>query len=332
MSPFKDPWVILGVDRDADDAQIKKAYRQLAKINHPDRNPGDKEAEARFQDISAAFKAIGDEESRLKWLGEHEKVASPFTKASSGPSVAPKPPSAAERYEVKLNFRQAYSGATVELDLEVEDACSSCGGSGAAPGTQPYPCPTCKGAGSHEVGRVSKTCSDCAGKGFKVDTPCPNCKDGLIRQSRPFQVPVPAGIADGQVMRMPAGAGGEVLITIRVEESPIFKRMPQNPSDLVVDVPITFAEACLGAQVKVPTPAKTVAMTVPASSQQGTMMRLPGLGMPRQGDGSGDLYARLHVVIPEKLSMKQKGLVEQMARLDNPERMRYDALFGKNAS
>lgn len=345
MSPSpRDPWVLLGVDRDADDGAIKKAYRAKARKYHPDRNPGDAEAEARFQEIARAYEQISNEAARDRWLTENEN---PFAPLDGGPSAggfppyaAPGPDAAAPRrqvsYESEISFAQAFSGAQVELLIEVEDVCSSCAGSGAAPGHRPRGCSICGGRGKLAVGRLETPCSACQGRGFVVERPCGQCDGGIVRERRPFVVQIPAGVADGHQLRVQGPDRGrlgraEIIVTIRVGESPVFKRELADKAHLVITVPISFAEATLGARVRIPTPARDVYLRVPPGTASAKMFRIAGAGMPRPDGGEpGHLYARVQVVVPEAPSREQRRLIEQLARED-PADLRYE-LFNPHAN
>jgi molecular chaperone DnaJ len=329
MSAVRDPWVLLGVSRSADDAEIKKAYRRLARELHPDRNRGDDTAPARFQDVARAYESIRDEAARALWLTDNEGVRSaegdfpPFPQ-----SAAPKPTETVE--EVGIDFRQAFSGARIEIPVQVEDVCTLCGGTGAAPGYAPRRCEICAGRGEIAVGSVTQPCSSCEGRGYLIDRPCGGCRNGLLLSERMILVQIPAGIADGHELSVPTvdparpGGNGQLRVRVRVSPSPIFKREFRDPADLLLEVPITFSEAMLGATVRIPTPAKIVEIRVPPGTPANKTFKITGEGMPRVGLASrGDLYARLAVVVPDDPSKKQKALAEALAAEDDPAQLRY---------
>jgi molecular chaperone DnaJ len=342
-APTKDPWVLLGVDRGATDSEIKRAYRRLAKRYHPDRNSGDEEAAALFQEIARAFEAIQTGEARDAWLAENEGAGSIFEPLDSD-GAGPDPftsPSANLRSEVRpvehrlsVTFAQAFSGAQFPIELDIEDACGTCGGSGSAPGYRPLTCQVCHGRGVHSAGRVRSKCAACSGKGFIVERPCVRCDGGLIRQRRSVRIDIPAGVTNGHVVRIAGNhsrAGTpDVLVHVQVEESPIFRRSHQNPADLMIEVPITYAEACLGKSIKIPTPEKPIVLRLPPGSPSGKALRIANQGMPVMGRNGerGHLYAKLQVDIPTKMSNQQHRLITQLSHYDDPERMRIHLFNG----
>lgn len=341
----RDPWVMLGVDRSASDQEIKRAYRKLSKKYHPDHNPGDAEAAARFQEISQAYNAIRNEPARARWLADNESPAAtgladdfppyPGTGPAAGRQQAARRRSWNQEIEteVKVSFRQAFSGDQVDIVVEVEDLCEVCGGTGAAPGSTPRTCDLCAGTGEHKVGRVSTPCSACR-NGIIVDRLCGHCDGGITKEPRPFVCQIPPGVPDGYKMRISGPQRGrfgsiQILVTVRVEPSPVFERNLTDPADLMIEVPITYSEAVLGAQIRIPTPAKMLGLEVPKTSSSGRILRIRNEGMPRldQPGERGDLYAKLQIVVPEEPSRAQEKLIRQLAEHD-PEEPRFP-LFDK---
>jgi molecular chaperone DnaJ len=355
----KDYYQALGVPKNATKAEIKKAYRKLAQQFHPDTNAGNKEAEDRFKEISAAYDVIGDDEKRKRYDEVREMAASGFGAGGGFPGGGFPgggfPAGARVRFEdlgdlgdlfgdlfggggrargaaqprrgadletqITVSFDEAMAGTAVPVPLEGPAPCETCGGSGAAPGTSPVTCPRCGGVGEVAVNQgffqMSQTCPRCHGSGRVVETPCPTCGgSGSQRRTRSFQVKVPAGVQDGARIRLagrgePGPAGGrpgDLYVRVRVRPHPFFGR---KGSDLTVDLPVTYAEAALGANVEVPTLNGPVKMKVPAGTPNGKTFRLKGKGAPRRG-GHGDLFVTTHVEVPQKLSKPEKELLKQL--------------------
>ena len=223
--------------------------------------------------------------------------------------------------EVGVTFDESMGGTTKAVRIQGPAPCETCHGSGAAPGTSPIDCPQCGGSGAIAVNQgpfqMSQTCPRCGGSGRVVETPCPTCRgSGTQRRVRSFQVKVPAGVKDGARIRLagrgePGPAGGQpgdLYVRVRVQRHPIFGR---SGNDLVLDLPLTYAEAALGSNVKVPTLNGPVTMKVPAGTQNGRTFRLKGKGVPRRG-GHGDLLVTVHVEVPRKLSKREKELLKQL--------------------
>ena len=342
---MKDLYTLLGVERSASAEEIKKAYRRLAREYHPDANPGDAKAEERFKEVQAAYDVLGDEEKRSQYDrggfnlggsgpgGFGQGVPADFDLGSLGDlfgglfggGQTQRASTRGQDLEtvVTVSFDDAMQGLTVKVPVEAEAACSECGGSGAAPGTTPTSCPDCSGRGvvSNDQGpfAFSEPCLRCRGRGSVVDTPCQNCQGvGAERRTRRYQVKVPAGVKDGTRIRL-AGRGepgrnggppGDLYVTTRVEASLLYER---RGADLVIDVPVTFPEAALGAEVEVPTPDGRISLKVPAGSADGRMLRIGGHGVPKlSGGGRGDLLARIRVVVPESLSKKEREAIEAL--------------------
>jgi molecular chaperone DnaJ len=254
-----------------------------------------------------------------------------FRNARTGARTTGAPP-VAERgadveVEVNLSFDQAMAGAQVPVQVETPVACADCGGSGAKPGTSPRLCPECKGRGvrGRDLGQFafSEPCPRCGGNGTVIDDPCPTCGgSGHTSTRTQIKVKIPAGVKDGTRIRLKGkgqaglrgGPAGDLQVVTRVAPSRLYTR---KGDDLTVTVPVTFAEAALGAQVEVPTLDGRVKLTVPAGSADGRSLRIPGKGAPRlTGGGRGDLIARLRVEVPRELSDDQREALERFAALD----------------
>jgi molecular chaperone DnaJ len=352
-----DLYATLGVSRTASADEIKKAYRKLARENHPDRNPGDAKAEERFKEISHAHDVLSDPEkraeydARLRFGGRAPNGGGGFTgtgdmggfgdfadifssifrnRGTGGGRTAQEPASrrgADVEVEVNLSFEQAMRGAQVPVSVETPVACQDCGGSGAKPGTNPRLCPDCKGRGvrGRDVGAFafSEPCPRCGGNGTVIDDPCPTCGgSGHTSTRQQIKVKIPAGVKDGTKIRLKGkgqaglrgGPPGDLEVVTRVSPSRLYTR---RGDDLVINVPVTFAEAALGAQVEVPTLDGRVKLTVPPGSSDGRSLRIAGQGAPRlKGGGRGDLIAKLRVEVPKELSAEQRKALEKFAKLD----------------
>ncbi len=339
---------------DADDEAIKKAYRALARKYHPDANPDDASAEERFKEVSHAHDVLSDAEKRREYDAERQFArmgggygggyggggAGGFgdlgdifgSMFGGGGRRGGRGEPAARRgqdleVEVTLSFDQAMSGAEVPVTLEKTEACATCSGSGAKPGTSPRLCTACDGRG--QVGRdiggfsIPETCPECGGAGTIIEDPCTDCRGSGVRSAeRRIRVRIPAGAKDGTRIKlkgkggagMRGGQAGDLHVITRVMPSPVFTR---KGDDLVVEVPITFGEAALGAKIEVPTLDGRVKITVPAGSQDGRTLRVPGKGAPKlNGSGNGSLLAKLRLTVPSSLSDEQKEALEAFAALD----------------
>ena len=354
----KDYYKVLGVPRNAVDKDIARAYRKLAKQYHPDANPG---SEERFKEISAAFDVLGDAAKRKEYdevrrLSESGFAGNPFAAAggpgpggfssfkvedlgdllgsifgrgrrgrAGGSAGAPGPQRGQDlEAELHLSFADAVKGITTAVNLTSEVACSTCGGSGAAPGSAPVVCPVCSGRGvvneNQGMFSFSHPCLECAGTGMRVEVPCPTCGGrGVERRPRQVNVRIPAGVEDGQRIRVKGRGGvgrnggptGDLYVVVRVSRHAVFGR---RGKDLTVRVPITFAEAVLGATVSVPTlDGGPVSLKVPPGTNSGRVFRVRGQGVQSAGK-PGDLLVSFDVDVPSKLSTEERRAVEAFSR------------------
>ena len=345
----KDYYAVLGVAKDASQADIKKAYRKLAQEHHPDANAGNKQAEERFKEISSAYDVLGNAEKRKEYDRIRQMAGSGF-RFGGGPGGGARfedlgfdvgglgdifdlfgagRPGGARRArrgadlaaEVRVSFEDAMAGTTVPLRLSGAARCSTCGGSGAKPGTQVRTCPECGGAGQVAVDQgffsLSRPCPRCGGRGQVIEDPCPTCRGtGATTATRTLRVRIPAGVEDGARIRLsgrgepgpPGGEAGDLYVTVRVSPHPFFGR--RGP-DLTLTLPITFPEAALGAQVKVPTLNGAVTLKVPAGTAAGRTFRVRGKGAPKRGGGRGDLLVTVQVQVPSKLSKQERDLLKR---------------------
>jgi molecular chaperone DnaJ len=344
----RDYYEVLGVPRNASEQEIKSAYRRLAMKFHPDRNPGDKAAEESFKEAAEAYSVLGDADRRRRYdayghagvaaagpggfdptifsdfgdiLGDFFGLGDLFGRRRGGPRRG-----IDLRYDLELGFEEAAFGTQTQIQVPRLEACGTCQGSGAAPGTRPETCATCGGSGqvSFQQGffSVARTCHRCRGSGRVIGTHCADCRgQGQVQVERKIQIKVPAGVDTGTQLRI-AGEGeagaaggppGDLFVVIRVEEHPFFRR---DGSHLLCEFPINFAQAALGATVEIPTlEGEPARLSIPEGTQTGTPFRLRGHGVPNLGGrGRGDLHVVVRVVVPAKLSAEQRRLVEQLGR------------------
>jgi len=360
----KDYYKVLGVAEDASDRDIQRAYRKLAKQFHPDANPGDKSAEERFKEANTAHDVLSDPEKRKEYdeirrLGPMasfgagaggagapggpgggfggtfrvddlgDLLGGLFGRGGRGrgrPSAGPAAAIKGEDLEAELHldFDAAVRGVTTTVSVVSDVTCTTCHGSGAAPGTSPVICPVCAGRGVVDDNQgffsFSTPCRACRGTGMRVETPCPTCRGtGVERRPRNVKVRVPAGVQDGQRIRVAGrgaaghngGPAGDLYVVCRVGQHELFGRRGR---DLTLTVPITFAEAALGATVTVPTLSKAVTLKVPAGTRSGRTFRVRGKGVSANGSGSpGDLFVTVEVAVPEHLSEAEREAVEKLA-------------------
>ncbi len=348
MADKRDYYEVLGVPKDADDAALKKAYRVLAKKYHPDTNPGDAEAEAKFKEASEAYAVLSDPEKRQKYdqfgHAAFENGGGPggaggfdfsdmgdifgdifgdlfggSRKRSSGNG-----PQRGEnvRASVRLTFEEAIFGCEKELELNLKEPCPTCNGSGARPGTSPVTCGKCGGSGQVTYTQQSffgmvrnvQTCPDCRGKGKIINDKCSACYgSGFVSTRKKIQVSVPAGIDDGQSIRLRGkgepgvngGERGDLLVQVSVSRSPIFQR---QDSTIYSTVPISFADAALGGTIRIKTVDGEVEYDVKPGTQTDTKVRLKGKGVPslRNSQVRGDHYVTLIVQVPDHLNEEQR--------------------------
>ena len=228
--------------------------------------------------------------------------------------------------EVRLSFEDSLRGLETRIPVQVETACSECAGTGARPGTSPKICPECNGRGvlaeSQGMFALSQPCPRCRGNGTVIEDPCPKCAgSGRELRMKRYTVKIPAGVKDGTRIRLKGkgetgssgGEPGDLFVITRVQPSPIYER---RGADLVVNVPVTYAEAALGAAVDVPTPEGTVSLKVPPGSEDGKLLRIRGRGAPKLGgSGRGDVLARVRVTVPKRLSKRERELLEELQKI-----------------
>lgn len=353
----RDYYEVLGVSRGASEAEIKSAYRKLAVRYHPDKNPGDAEAEEMFKEAAEAYSVLSVAEQRTRYdrfghagvssgagaqpnwgaqgfggiediLGDLFGFGDVFGggRASGGRRGAAQR-GADLRYDLEMTLEEASEGMTAQLRVPRLEACEGCKGTGAAPGTQPENCPGCNGTGQvrYQQGffSVARTCGQCRGAGRVIRTPCEQCRGaGRVEREKQIEVKIPAGVETGSRLRLAGegeagaqgGPAGDLYVVIHVKEHDLFERQGNN---LYASVPITFAQAALGAETSVETLEGQESLKVPAGTQTGTVFRLKGHGMPVLGGrGRGDLFVSVTVVTPTTLTREQRKLLEQLAQVE----------------
>ncbi len=361
----KDYYAELGVAKSASAAEIKKAYRKLARENHPDSHPDDTAKHDRFKAVAEAYDVVGDPEKRKKYDEAREMFAQGgfpggfggFSGAAGGGGVnledlmrergggggfgdlfgdlfgggggrrrAPRPTRGGDlETTATVGFTDALEGVTVSLRLATDSACPTCSGTGGKPGTSPHVCPTCEGSGYVVASlggafSMNETCPACGGRQLVYDEPCPTCHgSGQGRNTRTIQAKIPAGVKDGQRIRLRGkgapgengGPAGDLYVTVKVSGHRVFGRKGDH---LTVDVPISFPEAALGAEVKVPTlGGAPVTVRIPAGTPTGRTFRVRGKGAPKSGGGHGDLLATVEVQVPATLTDGAREALEAYA-------------------
>ena len=352
----RDYYEVLGLSKDASEADIKKAYRKVAKECHPDLNPDDKEAEQRFKDASEAYEVLGNAEKKSQYdqfghagmngqagggfgggfsggggFGDiFEDIFDMFGGGGSGGSRRQGPTRGADiRVGMNITFEEAAFGLEREVEIERTEDCSTCSGTGAKPGTDKKTCEKCSGTGQMKFaqntpfGQIVRTaaCDECEGTGEKIESPCSSCHGtGREKKIKKLNVKIPAGVDTGSVISLrgegeageKGGPRGDLYIYIEVEPHKIFER---DGTNLYCEVPISFSQAALGADLQVPSLEGKLKYTIEAGTQTGTTFRMKGKGIASlRGGRKGDLFVRVKVNVPTKLNDKQKELIKELAK------------------
>ncbi len=345
----KDYYKILGVSRDATEDEIKKNYRRVAMQYHPDRNPGNKEAEEKFKIASEAYEVLRDPEKReiydrfgiegLKGTGftgfrGFDDIFSAFGDVfqdffgfggTQRRRTAARP-GADLRYDVKISFLDAAFGKETELEIPKNLACEACGGTGAKPGTHPTQCPNCKGTGqvtrSQGFFTISTTCTQCRGQGSVIPHPCKECRGlGKVKKIKKLQVKMPAGVDTGSKLRIRGegeegergGPAGDLFVFIYVDPHDFFSR---EGDDVICQIPISFTQAALGTEIEVPALNGTKNLKIPKGTESGEIFRIKGEGFSRiRGYGRGDEIVQVVLRTPKNLTKKQEELLREFEEL-----------------
>ena len=361
----KDYYEVLGLKKGATDAEIKKAYRQMAKKYHPDLNPDNPEAEAKFKEVNEANDVLSDPEKKARYdqfgfagvdpsygagagtggsggFGGFGGFTGGFSSAggvdlgdifdnifgggfSGGSRTSPNSPRRGSDIVVSLSisFMEACKGLVHDIEINRIEECEECGGSGAKKGTQAKTCPDCHGTGKVNVrqqtmfGMMQSTCSKCMGKGKIIDSPCPKCNgSGVYQKKVTISVNIPAGISDGQTIRLSGkgnagtngGPRGDLKVRISVRPDRVFERDGDN---IIVEVPLTYTQAALGAEIDIPTIDGTMKYTIPAGTQPGKVFTIRGKGVQHcQRNGRGDELIQVSIEVPTNLNRKQKDALQ----------------------
>ncbi len=348
----KDPYELLGVTRDAASEEIKSAYRKLAMKYHPDRNPDNAEAEEHFKELSQAYDILIDPEKRAAFdrfgyaafqgagAGSGGGFHDPFDLfrevfGSGGGGIfehffggggggGEQGRGSDLRYDLEIKLEEAARGVEKEIEIRRTGRCSSCGGSGAGEGAKRHTCPTCRGRGQVVASRgffqVAQPCPQCRGAGEMFDHPCKSCRgEGRAEIGARIKLKIPAGIDDGSRLRssgngeagVRGAASGDLYVVIHIREHSIFSR---DGADLFCELPVAFATAALGGEINVPTLDGRASVKIPAGTQNGTIFKLRGKGMPHlRGSGHGQLLVRVAVEVPTKLGAEQRRKLEEFA-------------------
>jgi molecular chaperone DnaJ len=343
----RDYYSILGVSAGADEAELKKAYRNLARIHHPDKNPGDKKAEERFKEISQAYGVLSDPEKRAHYdrFGTAPGAGGPGdtgfttifedlfegffgggergrrTRARRGDDL---------RYDLEISLEEAAAGLESKLQIPRHESCEACRGSGQEPGTRPEVCGTCRGQGQVRLSQgfltVARPCPACRGQGSINRHPCKVCRgEGRQAKERLLKVTIPAGVEDGNQLRLSGegeggllgGPAGDLYVVIHVRPHEVFTR--QGPH-LFCELPLSFPQAALGDTVQVPLLGGTAELVVPPGTQPGQRLALKGKGMPQlRGRGRGDAVYEVVVEVPTRVNARQRELLEELRQIGKDE-------------
>ena len=354
----RDYYEVLGVQRGASEEEIKKSYRKLAVKFHPDKNPGDKAAEEKFKELGEAYEILSDPQQRSAYDqyghaafdrragggfarggGFHDPFdifrevfggSNIFDEFFGGGSRDPNGPQRGDdlRYDLEISFEEAANGCEKEISVTKPERCETCSGTGAEPGSKVKVCTTCGGRGqvlaSRGIFSIAQTCPHCHGAGRVMEKPCRDCRGaGRREKASKIKLRIPAGVDTGSRLRsvgngeagLRGGPSGDLYVVLHVRAHEIFHR---EGDDLLCEVPVSFVQAALGAEIEVPTLTGKAEIKIPAGTQPGTMFRLRGKGVKNvQGHGHGDLHVRINIEVPTHLTGEQKTKLQEFAALCN---------------
>jgi molecular chaperone DnaJ len=349
MAAKRDYYEVLGVARNASDDEIKKAYKKAAMKHHPDRNPGNKQAEESFKEASEAYEVLSNAQKRGAYDqfghagvggaggggpnfgagGFGDIFGDVFADIFGGAAGARRGGAqsfrgADLRYHLEVDLEKAVFGDTVRIQVPTWSSCEACKGSGAAPGSSPQTCPTCRGAGQVRMQQgffsLQQTCPHCHGSGKVITAPCKECRgQGRVQKQKTLSVKIPPGVDTGDRIRLAGegeagqqgGPAGDLYVQIEVRPHPVFTR---EENDLHCSVPIDFATAALGGELEVPTLEGKAILKIPAETETGKTFRLRGKGVKGVRGGQGDLLCHVEIETPVRLTSEQKKLLEEFGR------------------
>jgi molecular chaperone DnaJ len=357
----RDYYEVLGVNRDADDDEIKKAYRKLAMKHHPDRNPDNPKAEEIFKEAKEAYEVLSDSQKRSAYdsyghagvdpqagmggFGAGAQGFGGFADAfgdifgdifGGGRGRSSNVYRGADlRYNLEISLEEAARGAETRLRIPTMDECEACGGSGARRGTEPKTCPSCHGAGQMRVQQgffsIQQTCPRCHGTGRVIPDPCPSCRGaGRVKQHKTLQIKIPAGIDEGDRIRLAGegehgvngGPAGDLYVQVHIKAHPVFQR---DHDDLHCEMPISFTTAALGGEIEIPTLDGAAKIRVPNETQSGKVFRLRGKGIKGvRSQSHGDLLCHVVVETPVNLTERQKDLLRELEAISESDGSRHN--------
>lgn len=348
----RDYYEVLGVSKGASEQEIKSAYRKMALQHHPDRNPGDKQAEDKFKEAAEAYSVLSDGEKRARYdrfghagvgaqsggfggfdpnvfadfsdiLGDIFGFGDLFGGSSRRGSRVQR--GSDLRYDLEMSFEEAAFGTKTKIKVPRHEHCAECDGSGARKGSGPTTCTTCNGYGQVRFQQgffsIARTCSHCHGSGQIIKNPCQACHgEGRVVREKSLELKIPAGVDNGDKLRVSGegdagvkgGPAGDLYVVLRVKEHDFFER---NEHDLYCHIPISFPQAALGAEINVPTlDGDEAQVSIPGGTQTGSTFRIKGRGISKRGGSArGDLYVMVNIVVPPKLTKEQKELLSKFA-------------------
>ncbi len=349
----RDYYEVLGVDKGASETEVKRAYRRMAVKFHPDKNPGDTEAEEKFKEAAEAYSVLSDAQKRNRYdrfghqgLGGQGGGYDPgFSNiedifdlfgfgdmfgGGTGRRRSSVQRGADLRFDLEITLEESAQGKEAKIDIPRLDSCETCEGKGTAAGSSPETCMTCSGSGQTRYQQgffsVMRTCPNCSGKGQIIKNPCADCRGaGRVQNNKTLEVRIPAGVETGSRLRIGGegeagvngGPSGDLYVFIHVAEHETFERQGTN---LYTSAPITFAQAALGAKISIKTLEEEEELTIPHGTQTGTVFRLKDKGMPDLGGrGKGDLFVAVTVMTPKTLSKEQRALFDKLLEIEDKE-------------